>query len=55
MLCVAVDYPVYAVQWHPEKNGFEWSTSQSIPHSESAVAVMQAMANFFVQEGEGQY
>lgn len=44
-------YPIYGVQWHPEKNGFEWDTDENIPHSEQAVAVMQAMANFFVQEG----
>ncbi len=51
-LCVAFDYPFYAIQFHPEKNGFEWTTKEDIPHSESAVSVMQALANFFVQEGE---
>ena len=45
-------YPVYGVQWHPEKNGFEWNADQAINHSEHAVAIMQYTANFFVQEGE---
>ena len=44
-------YPVYGVQWHPEKNGFEWTTKEGINHSEHAVAIMQYAANFLVQEG----
>ncbi|EYU26304.1 hypothetical protein MIMGU_mgv1a019206mg, partial [Erythranthe guttata] len=40
-------YPVTAVQWHPEKNAFEWGLSE-IPHSEDAVQVTQHVANFFV-------
>jgi gamma-glutamyl hydrolase len=43
-------YPVYGVQWHPEKNGFEWESSQATNHSEHAVAVMQYTANFLIQE-----
>lgn len=44
-------YPIYGVQWHPEKNNFEWSTKEtSIPHSYEAVRVAQHMANFFVNE-----
>ncbi|KAL6493750.1 Gamma-glutamyl hydrolase 1 [Orobanche gracilis] len=42
-------YPVTAVQWHPEKNAFEWASS-SIPHSEDAIQVTQNVANFFVRE-----
>ncbi|KAK4484664.1 hypothetical protein RD792_007253 [Penstemon davidsonii] len=42
-------YPVTAVQWHPEKNAFEWGLSK-IPHSEDAVQVTQHVANFFVRE-----
>ncbi|KAL6556084.1 Gamma-glutamyl hydrolase 2 [Orobanche gracilis] len=41
-------YPVTAVQWHPEKNAFEWASS-SIPHSEDAIQVTQNVANFFVR------
>ena len=44
-------YPFYATQWHPEKNGFEWTTKEGINHSEHAVAIMQMTANFLVQEG----
>ncbi|GER47638.1 gamma-glutamyl hydrolase, partial [Striga asiatica] len=42
-------YPVTAVQWHPEKNAFEWGLSR-IPHSEDAVEVTQLVANFIVRE-----
>ncbi|XAR56445.1 Gamma-glutamyl hydrolase [Bertholletia excelsa] len=45
----AHNYPVTAVQWHPEKNAFEWGLSM-IPHSEAAVQVTQHVANFFVSE-----
>lgn len=41
-------YPIYGYQWHPEKNAFEWSGH--INHSPSAIATMQYMANFMVQE-----
>ncbi|CAH1434461.1 unnamed protein product [Lactuca virosa] len=42
-------YPITAVQWHPEKNAFEWGLSM-IPHSDDAVQVTQHVANFFVSE-----
>ncbi|KAI3679311.1 hypothetical protein L2E82_51443 [Cichorium intybus] len=42
-------YPITAVQWHPEKNAFEWGLSM-IPHSDDAVQVTQHFANFFVSE-----
>nr|XP_043620553.1 gamma-glutamyl hydrolase 2-like [Erigeron canadensis] len=42
-------YPVTAVQWHPEKNAFEWASS-AIPHSYDAIQVTQNVANFFVSE-----
>ncbi|KAL6543326.1 Gamma-glutamyl hydrolase [Orobanche hederae] len=45
----AHSYPVTAVQWHPEKNAFEWGLS-GIPHSEDAVQVTQHVANFIVRE-----
>lgn len=45
-------YPFYGVQWHPEKSGFEWSTKESINHSQHAVVIMQMAANFFVSEGD---
>jgi gamma-glutamyl hydrolase len=46
----ARDYPVYATQWHPEKNAYEWTSTLSIPHSPDAVEVTQESANFFVGE-----
>ncbi|KAI3860167.1 hypothetical protein MKW92_014250 [Papaver armeniacum] len=45
----ARDYPIIAVQWHPEKNAFEWGYS-TIPHSEDAVQVTQHVANYFISE-----
>lgn len=45
----AYKYPIYAVQWHPEKNMYQWS-SPNIPHDIHAVRVAQHMANFFVEE-----
>nr|GMC76710.1 gamma-glutamyl hydrolase 2-like [Ipomoea batatas]GME02659.1 gamma-glutamyl hydrolase 2-like [Ipomoea batatas]GME13106.1 gamma-glutamyl hydrolase 2-like [Ipomoea batatas] len=45
----AEHYPVTAVQWHPEKNAFEWGLSE-IPHTEDAILVTQKVANFFISE-----
>ncbi|KAG8442004.1 hypothetical protein GDO86_010973 [Hymenochirus boettgeri] len=45
----AYDYPIYGVQWHPEKSPFEWKTS-NITHSSEAVKVSFYMAEFFVNE-----
>nr|GEV70771.1 gamma-glutamyl hydrolase 2 [Tanacetum cinerariifolium] len=42
-------YPVTMVQWHPEKNAFEWGSSV-IPHSDNAIQVTQHVANYFVSE-----
>lgn len=50
-MVAAKDYPIYGVQFHPEKNGFEWVADEVIPHSQHAVRIMQNLADFFVQEG----
>lgn len=42
-------YPITALQWHPEKNAFEWGSSQ-IPHTEDAIRVTQHVANYFISE-----
>ena len=42
--------PIYASQFHPEKNGFEWTPYEDIPHSKNAVLFMQYLANFFLDE-----
>ena len=34
-------YPVFATQFHPEKNGFEWNPKKVFPHSADAVIMMQ--------------
>ncbi|XP_069816101.1 gamma-glutamyl hydrolase [Dendropsophus ebraccatus] len=46
----AYDYPVYGVQWHPEKNPFEWRIISDISHTAEAVHVAFYMADYFVKE-----
>jgi hypothetical protein len=46
-------YPIWGVQWHPEKNIYEWGIKDNAPfeeinHSRQAVRVAQWTANFFV-------
>nr|AFK48386.1 unknown [Lotus japonicus] len=43
------NYPVSAFQWHPEKNAFEWASSE-IPHTKDAIQITQYAANFLVSE-----
>jgi gamma-glutamyl hydrolase len=45
-------YPVYATQFHPEKNNFEWGAQESvpIPHTLMAVRMSQFFADFLVDE-----
>lgn len=43
-------YPFYAVQFHPEKNPFEFKLSLHFPHSKEGVEVSQYFANFFIEE-----
>ncbi|XP_020278169.1 gamma-glutamyl hydrolase-like [Pseudomyrmex gracilis] len=43
-------YPFYGVQFHPEKNLYEWVTGKNIPHGHNATLVTQYFANFFVSE-----
>lgn len=45
-----LQYPIIALQWHPEKNAFEWNTRLHIPHSPDAVEVTQEVANYFVSQ-----
>ncbi|XP_066481048.1 gamma-glutamyl hydrolase [Tiliqua scincoides] len=46
----AIKYPIYGVQWHPEKNPYEWKKPKGIPHSRSAMKVTYYTADFFVSE-----
>ncbi|KAJ8924851.1 hypothetical protein NQ315_001006 [Exocentrus adspersus] len=43
------EFPIYGVQFHPEKNQFEFEKNK-IPHSKEAVEVAQYFGNFFVDE-----
>jgi gamma-glutamyl hydrolase len=44
-------YPVYASQFHPEKNNFEWTQETNpIPHTLMAVRMSQFFADFLVNE-----
>jgi gamma-glutamyl hydrolase len=47
-------YPIYGVQFHPERNAYEWKVSKINPHSANAIAVGQYFANFLISEGNFQ-
>lgn len=47
-----VRMPFYAVQFHPEKNMFEWIKGKNIPHSPNSIKANQYFADFFVNEGK---
>jgi len=56
----AYSYPIYGVQWHPEKNAFEWEKEngayyEAINHSAHGIAIEQYLANFFVAEARKNY
>ncbi|XP_007937663.1 gamma-glutamyl hydrolase [Orycteropus afer afer] len=42
-------YPIYGVQWHPEKSPYEWENDY-ISHSSNAVKTAFYLADFFVSE-----
>ncbi|ODN06193.1 Gamma-glutamyl hydrolase A [Orchesella cincta] len=43
-------YPFFAVQFHPEKNIYEWTLKENLPHSPEAIEVAQYFAMFFVDQ-----
>ncbi|GFG38660.1 hypothetical protein Cfor_09243 [Coptotermes formosanus] len=43
-------YPIYGVQFHPEKNAYEWKVANNNPHTASAILIGQYFANFFINE-----
>jgi gamma-glutamyl hydrolase len=45
-------YPIYGLQFHPEKNVYEWREDKRHPHSAEAIRVSQYFGNFFVNEGK---
>jgi len=46
----AKKYPVYSVQYHPEKVNFDTSPANAIPQSLDAISISQKLAEFFVDE-----
>ncbi|XP_028401389.1 gamma-glutamyl hydrolase-like [Dendronephthya gigantea] len=45
-----IRYPIYGIQWHAEKNSFEWNLNENIPHQAMSIRLTQYMSNFFVNE-----
>ncbi|PSN45900.1 Gamma-glutamyl hydrolase, partial [Blattella germanica] len=43
-------YPIYGVQFHPEKNTYEWKVTNNNPHSANAILAEEFFADFFVNE-----
>lgn len=43
-------YPIYATQWHPEKQAFEFKIDEMMNHSFESIIANQWVANFFVNE-----
>ncbi|XP_049818768.1 gamma-glutamyl hydrolase-like isoform X3 [Aethina tumida] len=46
----SIKYPFYGVQFHPEKNQFEFKQNVGIPHTPEAIKISQYFGNFFVNE-----
>jgi gamma-glutamyl hydrolase len=45
-----IKYPVYGIQWHAEKNAFEWTLNENIPHQKMSIELTQYISNFLVNE-----
>lgn len=43
-------YPFYGVQFHPEKNLYEWVRNKNISHTAHAIRASQFFSDFFVNE-----
>lgn len=43
-------HPFWAGQFHPERNGWEWTEEEQIDHSPEAVVAMHQLATFLVNE-----
>lgn len=43
-------YPFYGVQFHPEKNLYEWVRNKNITHTAHSTSTSQYFAEFFVEE-----
>jgi len=45
-------YPFYGTQWHPERNQFDWGIQEALNRSPEAIAAIQWVSAFFVQEAQ---
>eukprot|EP00794_Sanderia_malayensis_P018650 gene18651-20531_t len=43
-------YPIFGVQWHPEKPPFEWYSKLNMDHSLPSIQFSQFMGEFFVNQ-----
>uniref|UniRef100_A0AAG5DEB5 folate gamma-glutamyl hydrolase n=1 Tax=Anopheles atroparvus TaxID=41427 RepID=A0AAG5DEB5_ANOAO len=43
-------YPFYGIQFHPEKNIYEWVSNKNISHTANAIQAAQFFADFFIHE-----
>ncbi|XP_053674477.1 gamma-glutamyl hydrolase-like [Anopheles nili] len=43
-------YPFYGIQFHPEKNIYEWIPNKNISHTANAIQAAQFFADFFIDE-----
>lgn len=46
----AKNHRIFATQFHPERNQFEWEPTQNINHSYEAIQCSQWLANFVVEQ-----
>jgi len=46
----AKSFPIYGVQFHPERNAFEWDLEEKLDHAIDAIRCMQYLADFYVNE-----
>jgi len=44
------NYPVYGIQWHAEKNQFEWNPDEVIQHTADAIYAMQYFGRYLVDQ-----
>ena len=42
--------PIFGTQFHPEKDTYEWSTNESIPHQRNGIRFQQYFANLLVNQ-----
>lgn len=45
-----ITLPFFGIQWHSEKNAFEWNENEHMSHDPDAVAVMQHISDVFVTQ-----